>query len=115
MSQVRLFFVAGVIAVACGLGGDVMSDFKTGQLIGTNPRQMWSGQAIGALLGTFVSVAVMVALVGAYGTGAFGPGQQFVAAQASVVATMVSGIPSVPSFCWASSRASPSTASAFPP
>ena len=98
VSQVRLFFVAGVIAVACGLGGDVMSDFKTGQLIGTNPRQMWVGQAIGSLLGTVVSVVVLVALVGAYGTEAFGPGQAFVAAQASVVATMVSGIPSVPSF-----------------
>jgi uncharacterized oligopeptide transporter (OPT) family protein len=97
-SQVRLFFVAGVIAVACGLGGDVMSDFKTGQLIGTKPRQMWWGQVIGALLGTVVSVAVMVALLGAYGPGAFGPGQQFVSAQASVVATMVSGIPNVPAF-----------------
>ena len=96
--QVKLFFVAGIIAVACGLGGDVMSDFKTGQIIGTNPRQMWVGQAIGALLGCVVSVAVMVALVGAYGTGAFGPGQQFVSAQASVVATMVSGIPNVPAF-----------------
>ena len=97
-SQVRLFFVAGIIAVACGLGGDVMSDFKTGQLIGTSPRQMWWGQAIGALLGTVVSVAVMVALVGAYGPEAFGPGQQFVSAQASVVATMVSGIPHLPAF-----------------
>ena len=96
--QVKLFFVAGIIAVACGLGGDVMSDFKTGQIIGTNPRQMWIGQAIGALLGTVISVAVMVALVGAYGTGAFGPGQQFVSAQASVVATMVSGIPNLPAF-----------------
>ena len=39
-----------------------------------------------------------MALVGAYGTGAFGPGQQFVSAQASVVATMVSGIPHLPAF-----------------
>ena len=96
--QVRLFFVAGIIAVACGLGGDVMSDFKTGQIIGTNPRQMWVGQAIGALLGSVVSVVVMVALASAYGTDAFGPGQLFVSAQASVVATMVSGIPSLPAF-----------------
>ena len=96
--QVKLFYVAGIIAVACGLGGDVMSDFKTGQILGTNPRQMWIGQAIGALLGVVVSVAVMVALVTAYGTDAFGPGQQFVSAQASVVATMVSGIPNVPAF-----------------
>ena len=97
-SQVKLFYVAGIIAVACGLGGDVMSDFKTGQILGTNPREMWIGQAIGALLGTVISVAVMAALVSAYGTGAFGPGQMFVSAQASVVATMVSGIPSIPSF-----------------
>ena len=97
-SQVKLFYVAGIIAVACGLGGDVMSDFKTGHIIGTNPREMWIGQAIGALLGTVVSVVVMTALVSTYGTGAFGLGQTFVAAQASVVATMITGIPSIPAF-----------------
>lgn len=96
--QVKLFFVACVIAIACGLAGDVMSDFKTGAIIGTDPRALWRGQAVGALLGCLASVAVMLVLVQAYGTGAFGPGQTFVAAQASVVATMVSGIPSVPAF-----------------
>lgn len=96
--QVRLFFVAGVVAVACGLAGDVMSDFKTGKIIGTDPRAMWIGQAIGALFGCAVSVAVMCALLNAYGADAFGPGKLFVSAQASVVATMVSGIPSVPAF-----------------
>ncbi|MBM6905956.1 OPT/YSL family transporter [Collinsella tanakaei] len=97
-TEVQLFFVAGVIAVACGLAGDVMSDFKTGQIIGTSPRSMWFGQAIGAVLGTFVAVAVMVALVTAYGPEAFGTDALFVSAQANVVATMVSGIPSVPAF-----------------
>lgn len=96
--QVRLFFVAGVVAVACGLAGDVMSDFKTGKIIGTDPRAMWIGQAIGALIGCAVSVAVMCALLNAYGADAFGPGKLFVSAQASVVATMVSGIPSIPAF-----------------
>lgn len=96
--QVRLFFVAGVAAVACGLAGDVMSDFKTGKIIGTDPRAMWIGQAIGALIGCAVSVAVMCALLNAYGADAFGPGKLFVSAQASVVATMVSGIPSVSAF-----------------
>lgn len=96
--QVRLFFVAGVVAVACGLAGDVMSDFKTGKNIGTDPRAMWIGQAIGALIGCAVSVAVMCALLNAYGADAFGPGKLFVSAQASVVATMVSGIPSVSAF-----------------
>ena len=98
--QVRLFFVAGVVAVACGLAGDVMSDFKTGKIIGTDPRAMWIGQAIGALIGCAVSVAVMCALLNAYGADAFGPGKLFVSAQASVVATMVSGIPSVPAFAF---------------
>ena len=97
-TRVQLFFVAGVIAVACGLAGDVMSDFKTGQIIGTDPRAMWAGQAIGALLGTFVAVGAMAALVGAYGTDAFGTDALFVAAQANVVATMVSGIPSTAAF-----------------
>ena len=96
--QVRLFFVAGVVAVACGLAGDVMSDFKTGKIIGTDPRATWIGQAIGALIGCAVSVAVMCALLNAYGADAFGPGKLFVSAQASVVATMVSGIPSVSAF-----------------
>ena len=96
--QVRLFFVAGVVAVACGLAGDVMSDFKTGKIIGTDPRAMLIGQAIGALIGCAVSVAVMCALLNAYGADAFGPGKLFVSAQASVVATMVSGIPSVSAF-----------------
>ena len=96
--QVKLFYVAGVIAVACGLGGDIMSDFKTGKIIGTDPHRMWVGQAIGALIGVAVSVAVMVALATAYGVDAFGPGKQFVSAQASVVATMVSGIPNMNAF-----------------
>ena len=48
--------------------------------------------------GTFVAVAVMVALVTAYGPDAFGTDALFVSAQANVVATMVSGIPSVPAF-----------------
>lgn len=97
-SQVQLFFVAGVIAVACGLAGDVMSDFKTGQIIGTEPRSMWIGQVIGSLLGTVVAVAVLLVLVAAYGTDAFGTDAYFVSAQANVVATMVAGIPSVPAF-----------------
>ena len=97
-APVKLFFVAGIVAVTCGLAGDVMSDFKTGALIGTNPRAMWAGQAVGALLGVVVAVLTMNALFAAYGPDAFGVGKAFVAAQASVVATMVSGIPSVPAF-----------------
>lgn len=97
-APVKLFFVAGIVAVTCGLAGDVMSDFKTGSIIGTSPRTMWVGQTIGALIGVVVAVVTMNALFAAYGPDAFGVGETFVAAQASVVATMVSGIPSVPWF-----------------
>lgn len=96
--QVQLFFVAGIVAVACGLAGDVMNDFHAGHVLGTSPKAQWIGQAIGAVVGALVSVAVMAVLVGAYGPEAFGPQASFVSAQASVVATMVSGIPSVPAF-----------------
>ncbi len=95
IAQVKLFFIAGIVAVACGLAGDVMNDFKAGAVLGTNPRAQWIGQAIGGIVGALVAAAVMVALVTAYGPDAFGPDKSFVAAQASVVATMVSGIPSV--------------------
>ncbi len=98
VSQVQLFFVAGVIAVACGLAGDVMSDFKTGQIIGTDPRVMWVGQAVGAILGTVVAAVVLQALLAAYGPDAFGTDALFVSAQANVVATMVAGVPSAPGF-----------------
>lgn len=98
LAQVKLFFIAGVVAVACGLAGDVMNDFKAGAVLGTNPRAQWVGQAIGGIVGALVAAAVMMALVTAYGPDAFGPDKSFVAAQASVVATMVSGIPSVPWF-----------------
>ncbi|MCL2826317.1 MAG: OPT/YSL family transporter, partial [Eggerthellaceae bacterium] len=43
-------------------------------------------------------VVVMGALLGAYGASSFGPGGSFIAAQASVVATMVAGVPSMPAF-----------------
>lgn len=98
VAQVQLFFIAGLIAVACGLAGDVMNDFKAGHIIGTNPKAQIVGQAIGGVAGALVSVAVMHILLSAYGPDAFGPGAEFVAAQASVVATMVSGIPHVGAF-----------------
>ena len=98
LPQVQLFFVAAVIAVACGLGGDVMNDFKAGAILGTDPRAQVAGQAIGGIIGAIVAAIVLFALVGAYGPEAFGVGHEFVSAQANVVATLVQGIPHVPAF-----------------
>ena len=96
LAQVKLFFIAGIVAVACGLAGDVMNDFKAGAVLGTSTTTTFVESA--SIVGALVAAAVMVALVTAYGPDAFGPDKSFVAAQASVVATMVSGIPSVPWF-----------------
>ena len=98
LSQLGLFFVAGIITCACGLAGDVMSDFKTGSILGNDPKVLWRAQALGALVGVVVAAATMLTLAAAYGPDAFGLGKTFVSTQASVVATMVSGIPSVPAF-----------------
>lgn len=98
VTQVQLFFVAGVVAVACGLAGDVMNDFHAGHVLGTSHQAQWLGQAIGGVVGAVVAVAVMAILLQAYGPQAFGPQAEFVSAQASVVATMVAGIPSIAAF-----------------
>lgn len=98
VSGVQLFFIAAVVAVACGLAGDVMNDFKAGHMLGTSAKGQWIGQAIGGVIGACIAVAVLQVLLAAYGPDAFGPSGEFIAAQASVVATMVGGIPSVPAF-----------------
>ncbi|MEG1997777.1 MAG: OPT/YSL family transporter, partial [Clostridiales bacterium] len=95
---VPLFFTAAVIAVACGLTGDVMNDFKSGHLLKTNPKNQLIAEAIGGLIGAVVSVGVLLLFVKAYGTTAFGAGGMFVAPQASMVAAMVGGIANMPAF-----------------
>lgn len=98
VSSLQLFFVAALVAVACGLSGDVMNDFKAGAVLGTDPRAQWAGQGIGAIVGSVVAALTIGVLFQAYGPEAFGPGKEFVSAQASVVATMVSGVPNMGAF-----------------
>ncbi len=94
----QLFFIAAIVAVACGLAGDVMNDFHAGHVLGTDPKAQWLGQAFGGLIGAVVATVVLLLLVQAYGPSAFGTQGTFIAAQASVVATMIAGIPCIPAF-----------------
>lgn len=91
------FFVAAVVAVAAGLTGDIMNDFKSGAVLKTDPRAQWLAEVIGGIIGAFVSVAVLMIIVTAYGTDVFGS-EVFPAAQASAVAAMVGGISHMPAF-----------------
>lgn len=91
------FYVAAVVAVACGLVGDVMNDFKAGDVLHSDPKAQWIAEVIGALIGGVVSVVILAVILKAYGGAAFG-GEMFPAAQAAAVAAMVGGISHVPAF-----------------
>ena len=91
------FFVAAIIAVACGLCGDVMNDFKAGQILETDPKAQWIAECVGGLIGAFVAVGVLLVIISAYGGDCFGS-EVFPAAQAGAVAAMVGGISHMPAF-----------------
>ena len=88
---VSAFLVAGVVAVASGLAGDVLNDFKAGHLHGTDPKAQLVAEGVGGLIGAVVSVLVLFFLFKAYGV--MGPGTEFIAPQAAMVAAMVDGLP----------------------
>lgn len=98
VGQTEGFFIAAIVAVACGLVGDVMNDFKEGHMLKTNAKDQWIAEAVGGVIGAVVSVFVLVTIVKAYGPSAFTDGQMFTAAQANTVAAMVGGISNMPAF-----------------
>lgn len=97
IGETESFYVAAVVAVACGLVGDVMNDFKEGDMLKSDPKSQWIAEVIGGLVGAVVSVFVLTFIIKAYGTGAFGS-ELFPAAQAGAVSAMVGGISNVPVF-----------------
>lgn len=97
ISGTEAFFVAAIVAVAAGLTGDVMNDFKSGYILHSDPKAQWIGEFIGGIIGAFVAVGVLMVILKAYGPSAFG-GEMFPAAQAAAVAAMVGGISHVPAF-----------------
>ncbi|HWQ80007.1 MAG TPA: OPT/YSL family transporter [Anaerovoracaceae bacterium] len=98
IGQTEAFLVAAVVAIACGLAGDVMNDFKSGYILHSDPKAQWIGESIGGIVGAFVTVGVFYVILTAYGPTAFGNPEMFVAPQAGAVAAMVGGIPHMTSF-----------------
>lgn len=98
IGQTEAFFVAAIVAVACGLVGDVMNDFKAGHILKSDPKAQWYAEVIGGLIGGVVAVVVLFIIIKAYGASAFGNPELFPAPQASAVASMVGGISHMPSF-----------------
>lgn len=90
-----LFLTAGLVAVACGLSGDVMNDLKSGYMLKTDPKQQILGEAIGGVIGAVVSVLVLFLMKNSFG--AFGT-EALPAPQARAVASMASGLGDSPAF-----------------
>jgi putative OPT family oligopeptide transporter len=93
---IEAFLIAAVVAIACGLAGDALQDFKSGYLLKTDPRAQLIAEGIGGMIGAIVSVMVLFVMRNAYG--AMGPGTDLVAPQAYAVSTMVAGLPNPPAF-----------------
>ncbi len=83
-----MFVIAGVTAVACGLSGDVMNDFKSGYLLGTNPKAQMLAEAVGGVLGAVVATFALFIMKNAFGS--FGT-ESLPAPQAVAVASMIGG------------------------
>lgn len=98
IGQTEAFFVAAIVAVACGLVGDVMNDFKAGYILKSDPKAQWFAEVIGGIIGAFVAVFVLFVIIKAYGASAFGNPDMFPAPQAGAVAAMVGGISHMPAF-----------------
>ena len=47
IGEIEAFYVAAVVAVACGLVGDVMNDFKAGHILDTDPKAQWLAEVVG--------------------------------------------------------------------
>ena len=82
------FSIAGVVAVACGLTGDVMNDLKSGSLVGTRPRYQIMAEGIGGIIGAVVAAFVIYTIGQTTGFGS----DAFPAPQARAVAAMAGGL-----------------------
>ena len=94
-SLIASFSIAAVVAVACGLTGDVMNDLKSGHLLKTDPRQQILGEGIGGVVGAILSVFVLLIMKASFG--GFGTAE-LPAPQAAAVSAMVGGLGHIPAF-----------------
>lgn len=84
------FFIAAVVAVACGYAGDMLNDYKTGHILGTNPVVQMIMNLVGGVVGAVVAAFAMFAVIGQYG--GVGIEKGLPAGQAFMVSQMVKGI-----------------------
>lgn len=84
------FFITAGVAIACGYTGDLMNDYKTGEILGTNPVAQLISQITGGIIGTAVATISLFAVIRQFG--GVGADYGLPAAQAFAVSQMVNGI-----------------------
>jgi putative OPT family oligopeptide transporter len=80
--------VGAAVCVAMAQATDLMTDLKTGHLVGASPRMQQMGQFMGAWLGPIIVIALVYVLHEAYGLGT----DRLPAPQGQALAGMVDGI-----------------------
>ncbi len=96
VEPVSAFFIVAITAVSCGFAGDMLNDYKMGFLLDTDPLAQTIVQLVGAIVGSFVAVIALFAIIASYH--GVGGNSGLSAAQAHTVAAMINGIGSIPVF-----------------
>ncbi len=93
LTTLTLFLLACIIAVACGLSGDILNDFKSGYKMKVNPSEQLFGELIGSIASSFGITFLFFVFFKVYKT--IGPVEntELIALQASIVAAVINGIP----------------------
>ncbi|EEY34977.1 OPT/YSL family transporter [Pseudoleptotrichia goodfellowii] len=88
-----LFLLACIVAVACGLAGDILNDFKSGFKMKVSPGEQFAGELIGAVVSSFVVAFLFFIFFDVYKN--IGPKEnsELIVLQASIVASIIKGIP----------------------
>lgn len=86
--------IGAVVCCAASLGGDLLQDLKTGELVGATPWKQQLALAGGVLVSVFVMAPVLNLLLGAYGIGVPTPEHPnpLVAPQATLMASVAQGV-----------------------
>jgi len=93
ITLLSLFFIACIVAVACGLAGDILNDFKSGFNMKVPPFDQFIGEIIGATVSSAVITFLFFIFFNIYKN--IGPKENsdLIVLQASIVASVIKGIP----------------------
>lgn len=89
-TYLALFAIAAIVAVATGVTGDNLQDFKTGSILKTNPNAQIISEAVGGIVGCVFGTLGLFVLHSAYG--AMGPNTFMPAPQAYMVSQLIQGL-----------------------